>query len=67
MDRLRRGLLGLMVLAPGLGLIGCAHRRQVFYPNTNQPASGVHVRAPFVDIQMPTLGYRDRDRDRDDD
>lgn len=67
MDRLRISLLGLMVLGPGLGLAGCAHRRQVFYPKTNQAASGVHVRAPFVDIQVPAVGRRDHDHDDDDD
>lgn len=65
MDRIQRSLLGLMVLVPGLGLAGCAHRRQIFYPKISQPASGVHARAPFVDIQVPAVGRRGHDLDRD--
>jgi hypothetical protein len=33
-----------------LGSVGCAHKRDVYYPRDN--GRGVHVRAPFVDVQV---------------
>lgn len=44
----RATLLGLLVLG-GILCHGCAHRREAFYPNQR----GVHVRAPFVNIDVP--------------
>ncbi len=45
----------LVILVLGLGTIGCAHRRQVFYPGdqAGAPAPGVRVKAPFVDVHVP--------------
>lgn len=40
-------VVGLSLLAPAPG---CAHRRESYYP----PAPGVRVRAPFVDVRVPT-------------
>lgn len=44
------GLIGLSILS------GCAHRRESYYAQS----PGVHVRAPFVDIRVPTgpRGFR---------
>jgi hypothetical protein len=44
--------LPLAVLAVSAG---CAHRREAYYPR--QPG-GVHVRAPFVNVQVPGPGRR---------
>lgn len=56
---------------------GCAHRRQSYYPSdVANPGPGVHVRAPFVDVQVKgrpktdreeRAARRDDDRDRDED
>jgi hypothetical protein len=50
---MRRGVVVSVVLVG----IGCAHKRQVFYPidHGGSPAGsrpGVRVRAPFVDVQV---------------
>jgi hypothetical protein len=42
--------LGLLAFAGILLALGCAHKRQVYYPN--DAGSGVSVRAPFVDVQV---------------
>lgn len=42
---------GLVVVAGALALsAGCAHKREAYYP----PEPGVRVRAPFVDVNVPT-------------
>ena len=49
---------------------GCAHRRQVYYANDIGPQERVHIRAPFVDIQVnkrPKLEAPDRLSRHDDD
>jgi hypothetical protein len=57
-DRRADGRGGVvLVLALGLMGVGCAHRRQVFYPGDygGVPVGSrpkVHVRAPFVDVQV---------------
>jgi hypothetical protein len=60
MDRPRtRPALRALALGLGLGVFGsgCAHRREVIYPSGPpvqvQTGRGVHVRAPFVDVQVP--------------
>lgn len=68
--------LTLMTLMLILALVeGCAHRRQTYYGSDIGPSQGVHVRAPFVDVQVnpgpkaqknePRLSRRDRDDDDD--
>ncbi len=49
--------LGLMLVAVAACGLGCAHHREAFYPNQ----SGVHVRAPFVDVKVPTGNRPSRD------
>lgn len=54
---------------------GCAHRRQSYSGGDLGPSSGVHVRAPFVDVYVPKkakvegerISRHDEDDDRDDD
>lgn len=41
--------VGLLLLSLTVGA-GCAHRRESYYART----PGVHVRAPFVDVRVPT-------------
>lgn len=57
----RRGtrLVSYGLWALGMFLPGCAcgHNRQALYPNGPSPAvnsGGVRVRAPFVDVDVPT-------------
>jgi hypothetical protein len=59
MTDLRAGRRGVSVLVLAIGLVdvGCAHRRQVFYPGDygGVPVGSrpkVQVRAPFVDVQV---------------
>ena len=41
---------------------GCAHRRQSYYPSdVASPNPGVHVRAPFVDVQVKGRPKSDRE------
>jgi hypothetical protein len=47
--RTRRIVGALVIAALGVGS-GCAHRRQSYYP----PEPGVQVRAPFVNVRVPT-------------
>lgn len=65
------GLAGLLLAT----VEGCAHRRQTYYGNDLSPREGVHVRAPFVDVQVnrkpklegePRLSRHDDDDDDDD-
>jgi hypothetical protein len=53
MSRRRWMVLGGSCLMIGLSGPGCAHKRQVYYPNTTTAEPAVRVRAPFVDIQVP--------------
>lgn len=55
---------------------GCAHRRQSYQGSDLGPREGVHVRAPFVDVQVsrepklsdePRLSRHQDDDDDDDD
>ncbi len=68
MERRRRIAVLLLGGIVAIGCGGCAHRRQAYAPP--RVGQGVHVRAPFVDIRVPTstqpdmLGYDD---DEDDD
>jgi hypothetical protein len=68
-------LMALACLVVG-GNEGCAHRRQSYYGSDVPPTEGVHVRAPFVDVQVnrkpkshgdPRLSHHDDDDDDDDD
>ncbi len=47
--RFRTSQIGLLIAATTGLVSGCAHRRESYYP----PQRGVHVRAPFVDVQVP--------------
>lgn len=51
-------VLGWACLMIGLLGLGCAHKRQVFYPNSTTAEPAVRVRAPFVDIQVPQHAFQ---------
>jgi hypothetical protein len=50
MSAKRMGLLAAIGIVAMAMDSGCAHRRETYYP----PEPGVRVRAPFVDVRVPT-------------
>ena len=53
-----RRWMGLVVAGWLLGSAGCAHKREVYYPNDQ---GEVRVKAPFVDVRVPTRPDHDLD------
>lgn len=61
----RRGLSVLSALI--VAAVGCAHRRPAYESSDLGPTSGVHVRAPFVDVRVKGKDVRAERISRPDD